>query len=325
MADVTGNAADTDDDTAVLQLVIRVVHSGSDCSDVSSLAVTEHLLDPAVGNDLDIVVQEEQVLTPGILNSEIIDRGVIEDILPVNDLYVVVLCLYLLVVCKCLRLRRIILSYDYFKIPVSRFFKYRNERAVQHIPEILIGYYDRDQRLSLYLIPGTIGADILGKLAGRMDTAAVVVGLNGFPAVIVGVHLALRVSGGRCLVSSPVIEELRDMMYFSRFLDAAEDKVIILGSVEFASLVDLFLSAYLIDDGFSNTEDVSYIVVRAEKIRAEVRLEVRAVINARGIHDLIFIRVERINLRVLIKSFNDLIAGIFLDCVVVVAQHDEIA
>ena len=260
-----------------------------------------------------------------MLHSEIVDRGIIEDIFPVNDLYVVVLCLYLLVICKCLRLRRIILSYDYFKIPVSRFFKYRNERAVKHIPEIFIGDNDRDQRLSLYLISGTVGSDILGKLAGRMDTAAVIVCLDCLPAVIVGVHLALRISGGRCLVSSPVIEELRDVMYFSRFLDAAKDKVIVLSSVEFASLVDLFFSADLIDDGFSHTENVSYIVIRAEKIRAEIRLEVRAVINARRIHDLILIRVERINLRVLIKSFHDLIAGIFLDCVVVIAQHDEIA
>ena len=55
------------------------------------------------------------------------------------------------------------------------------------------------------------------------------------------IHLAFRIAGSRVLMAAPVIKYLWDMDDLFCLLSAAEDKVIILGSVKF-----LAEAAYLV-------------------------------------------------------------------------------
>jgi hypothetical protein len=54
---------------------------------------------------------------------------------------------------------------------------------------------------------------------------------------------------------------------------AAQDQIIVLGSVEFTSL-----PADFIENGFSYAEDMRNVIVAAEQVRIEIRFEIRAVV-----------------------------------------------
>src|SRR5699024_3316609 len=68
----------------------------------------------------------------------------------------------------------------------------------------------------------------------RADPCSLVMSLDGSFSRLKSVGLALRILSGGILMASPVIEDLRNMIYFLRLhrLHTAENKIIILGPVK---------------------------------------------------------------------------------------------
>ena len=64
------------------------------------------------------------------------------------------------------------------------------------------------------------------------NTAALIMGHDGSCSRLKGVQLALRVAGGGFLMTAPVVQHLRNMTDFLCSLGAAEDKIIVLGTVK---------------------------------------------------------------------------------------------
>ena len=89
------------------------------------------------------------------------------------------------------------------------------------------------QRVSLDVKGGMVNAVIhtLLHLLCR-NAAALIMGHDGSCTCLKGVQLALRVAGGGFLMTAPVIQHLRNMTDFLCVLGAAEDKIIVLGTVK---------------------------------------------------------------------------------------------
>ena len=66
----------------------------------------------------------------------------------------------------------------------------------------------------------------------RPDSHTLIMSLNGPRPRLKGVKLALRIAGGGILMAAPVIQRLRYMVNLSGLLRAAENEVVILGSVK---------------------------------------------------------------------------------------------
>ena len=66
----------------------------------------------------------------------------------------------------------------------------------------------------------------------RPDSHAFIMSLNSPRPRLEGVELALRIAGGGILMAAPVIQRLRHMVNLSGLLRAAENEVVILGSVK---------------------------------------------------------------------------------------------
>ena len=116
-----------------------------------------------------------------------------------------------------------------------------------------------------------------------------------------------------------MVQEFRDMMDLSRLFTAPEYEIMILRSVE------LFpLSADFVDDALSYTENVCNVVVAAKQIRTVVRLKVRTVVDILRQEHLVLIGVYDIDFRILVHRSDNLVAGIFLQRIVMVGQHNEI-
>src|SRR3546814_1798742 len=75
---VTGNAADSQHDAAMLDGVVRVVEHCADDPDLRPQGMAHHFRQPVRGDHLDVVVQQADDLTAGTTGAEVVDRGVVE-------------------------------------------------------------------------------------------------------------------------------------------------------------------------------------------------------------------------------------------------------
>ena len=86
--DMTGKAAHTDNNTAVLYRVVRVIQFCADNSGILSLAIAQHIFHPLRCDHFDIVVHQNIVIAGCKRCTVIIDRRIVEALLPVNHLYI---------------------------------------------------------------------------------------------------------------------------------------------------------------------------------------------------------------------------------------------
>src|SRR3546814_7095192 len=72
---VTGNAAVSQHDAAMLDGVVRVVEHCADDPDLRPQGMAHHFRQPVRGDHLDVVVQQADDLTAGTTGAEVVDRG----------------------------------------------------------------------------------------------------------------------------------------------------------------------------------------------------------------------------------------------------------
>ena len=141
-------------------------------------------------------------------------------------------------------------------------------------------------------------------------------GLHGPASRLKGIFFALRVFRRRILMASPVIQNLGNMADFFRLLRAAEDKIIILGSVVLRpEKAGLFRQSPLY------AEQMADIVHRTEKVQVKVRLHVRLE-KLMTIHaHLIFIRIQDIRLRLPVNGRREFIQGIGRQHIIMIRKY----
>ena len=219
--------------------------------------------------------------------------------------------LELLIIREGLRFTTVVFRDNNFVIRIGRLLKNRAQASLKDLLVILIRNNNGNPRLALHRVHAAEAADVTRKLHPGRDPQTVIMLLHRpFPALI-GVHLALWIARRGILVSPPVIKEFRNMHDLPRLLAAAEDEIVILGSVKLAALKtpvrrrgDRHRAPH--------TENMRNIIITAQKIDIKIRLEIRAVILVPLRHLLILVRVDHVGGRILIERPHDLIDRIRL-------------
>ena len=218
----------------MLDGIVRIDQLHAYSSYFRALAHAKHLIHPLRCDHLDIIVQKQQVFSLRMGCSEIVDGRIIEFFFPAEKVDLRILR-QLFIILENLICCAVILYDDDLKILIVRMFFQRFQAGFQSLFLIFIGDDHRNKGLTLHRILHTIKAKILGMAHSSRCLRTLQMCFDGSFPCFEGVHLACRVICRGCLMCSPVIEDLRYMHHFSGFFCTAENKIIILGSVEFFS------------------------------------------------------------------------------------------
>ena len=180
-------------DAGMLNGVIGVEQLCTHTAHPLLLGVHDHLFQPVGGDDLGIVVEQQQIFAGGILLAKVVQSAVIEALaLPGHDLEVVrVLLLHPLVGAEGLGLLAVVLDEDEFKIRVGGA-GIDGIHAKLQIPDVVAGG-DEDAHPARVL-DGVIGL-VIARGTGdegdiiHSDPAAGIVGLEGRNACVDAVGL----------------------------------------------------------------------------------------------------------------------------------------
>ena len=166
---------------------------------------------------------------------------------------------------------------------------------------ILCRNNNRDKRLLLPLIHSLIHTIELTMLHLRRHTNSVVMLLNSFSACLKSIHLALRVCRCRIHVTSPVIQNLWNMLNIFRLLTASKNKVMILRTIKLTSQHTNFINQRLL-----HNKQMAYVVHATKQINIEIRLKMW-IKEFLTIHvHLILVRINHIYSLIFIQSLNTL-------------------
>ena len=238
--------AETDDNACVLNGIVRIVKLTADCSHIRPLGVHQKLLHPVTGDDLHIIVQEQHILAVGKAYAEIVDFGVVELALVLDnpDLRIV---LQGLIVIKDLFCLAVILHNDNLVILIGGLIHDRLHAAGQVLHMILVGNHNGNKRpLQKRITDPENGRERPGAL--HLDVHAIYVLDMVVYRALGSVHrIGFRVDvlSHACLMGTPVIQGLRYMVYQLCLRGQTKNHVVILASVilapEYARLVQQVL------------------------------------------------------------------------------------
>ena len=156
----------------------------------------------------------------------------------------------------------------------------------------------------------------------RADPCPLVMSLDGSFPRLKSIGLALRVLRGGILMASPVIEDLRNMIYFLRLhrLHTAENKIIILGPVKLRTE-----QSHLIHHVSSHYKQVADIVHRAEKIRVVIRFKMRLK-EFMSVHGhFVLVGIKKPDLPVLVQGLYALVQRVRRQHIVMIGKGDKIS
>ena len=133
------------------------------------------------------------------------------------------------------------------------------------------------------------GAKIRGMTYGSFHSHTGKMGFDRPFASFKGVHLACRIVCSRRLMGTPVIQNLRHMYHLSGLLHAAENKVIILGTIEFRAK-----SAYCLYQAAPCHKKMADIIVGTKQVNIKIRLQMGLKVLIQFCCDLILVCVNHI-------------------------------
>ena len=195
-------------------------------------------------------------MSPCALCRKVVDGGIIEFLIPCNDFYIIVFFLQPVIKCKGGFLGTVILGYYKFKILIFGSLLNGSDTVFKILSMILVRYYYRKQRKSLYGIGGVIHSPHSGKLRLGTYSGALKMLHDSSSSGLIGIKLVLGPIRRGSLSQAPVIKHLGNMSHnvlrsgiavfhfrkrdlssghhlrAQRFLYASEHKVIILGPVK---------------------------------------------------------------------------------------------
>ena len=317
---MTGDTAETDDNTGMLDRVILVEQSRSDDTHVLSLGKAKHLFNEIFRDQLNIVVHKQKVLALCVLYAEIVDRRVVELPLPADNMYIRELLLDLLVVIPGRLFRTVVLHDDELQILIGSLRQHRADAVVEVHSVVLVRDNYGHKRIILDLKRRVIDAVIHALFyLFCLNSHSLVVVHDGTGTGCEGIKLALRVACRGIRVAAPVIEHLRDMADLLCVLRTAENKVVILRSVILCPE-----AANFIEQSFFHHKQMADIVDARQKVRIKIRLEMR-VKQLISIHvKLVLVGIEDVAVFILIQFFRALKESVRCQAVIMICKYNEI-
>ena len=100
----------------MLDRIILIIHSRTDCTYITSHTVAKKFFQAVIVDDLCIIVQKENILTFRKRCTIIIDCGIVELSVPVNNMCFRVGCFQFLVICKGLIICTVVFHNDVFVV-----------------------------------------------------------------------------------------------------------------------------------------------------------------------------------------------------------------
>ena len=261
-------------DACMLDGVVRVQQLDAHAAHALLLGIHDHLLEPARGDHLGIIVEQQQVFAGRFLGAKVVQGAVVEaGALPVQHPQVVrVLLLQLFVEAEGAVLLAVVLDDEDLKVRIGGLAVDGIHAGAQICPMVAAG--DQDAHLA-GLCDGVVG---LVEARGVGDHGhvihrhahALVVGTQGLHGGFQTVHLGRNVACHAGGAGAPVIQQVRDVHHLFGLLGQAQVQVIILAAVELRPLV----AAHLGQQRGTEHAQVADVVVGAEVVQHIIRLEV---------------------------------------------------
>ena len=232
-------ATHANQNAGMLHQMIGKVEFGAHHARIGTLQIAHHLFDKVRAYDLGIVVQQQQVVTLGVLHTKIDDLRVIELARPVHnarDALAFGCCSHALwqgfVIRKRLRGFTVVLHQDDLVIGIRGLLGDRHHTGIERLNVILGGNHNAHQRCRLWQrIAHTVDKRSFGLLDRSMNAQRAKVTLQGQASGLDGIRFAVGGSvGGRPRMHAPVIQHVRNMLKARTRCKAAKRQVIILGA-----------------------------------------------------------------------------------------------
>ena len=118
----------------------------------------------------------------------------------------------------------------------------------------------------------------------------------------------------------PVIEDLGNVAHLLRIFHAAENKIIILGALEFTAESSCFLK-----HGTPYHKKVTDIVIGSQKIQIKIRFQMRLEVFAEVCGNLIFIRIDRVKAAVFRQRGGNFIKRVRRQQIVMIQKPDKLS
>ena len=120
------------------------------------MADAEHRPDGIRGDELRVVIEEEQVIAFRLLRAEIVDRGIVEGALIPDHSHPFIPSGKLLVGSKCLRLFAVVLDDHVFQILPAALLLNRRDAPQEVLLMILIGDHDGNEGFAVNRLPDAV-------------------------------------------------------------------------------------------------------------------------------------------------------------------------
>ena len=260
--------------TGVLDGVVGVEQLGAHAAHPLLLGEHDHFLQPAGGDDLGVVVEEQQVFTGGKLGAEVVQGAVVEaGALPADHPEGVgMLFFQLFVGAEGLVLFAVVLDDQDLKVGVSGLGVDGLDAGAQVLGMVAAGDQDADLARMLDGVVGLVEAGGVGNHGHLVHRHPypLIVGIQGLDGCFQAVELGLDAAGHAGGAGPPVVEHMGNMDHLLGFFGEAEVQVVVLAAVVLAPLAAAggFQQAGLKD------AQVADIVVGPQVVQHEIGLEV---------------------------------------------------
>ena len=260
-------------DAGVLDGIVRVEQLCAHAAHAVLLGVHEHFLDPARGNDLGIVVEQQQVFAGGFLCTEVVQSTVIEaGALPCDDPQVPVLLLQLFVAAEGSFFLAVVLDDDDLKVLIGGLVIDGFHTGAQVPGVIAAGDQDAD--------PARLCKGVIRLVKARRardhgytvhrDADPLVVSIQCLDCCFQAVGLGRDIAGHAGGAGTPVVQQMRDMHDLVCLFGQAQVKIIVLTAVELRPLV----TAHFCQQLCAEHAQVADVVVGTQVVDHVIRLEV---------------------------------------------------
>ena len=305
----------------MLDRVVGVVELRAHRTHVGALAVAEQFPQKVVGQHLNVVVEQQQVLALGKRRAEVVDGREVERALVVDDAAVGKAAGQCLVIGKRCRVSGVVLDDDDLKIVVARAFVQARQAAVQVVNVVFTGDQYADLRVAGQLVPHLKCAGRVGHGHGvARQTETFELRVDGALPRRDGVGLGLHARSGGAGRGTPDVEHLLDMLDALCFFCQAQDQIMVLRTVKLLRLI----RARRVQQRTAEHRQMRDKVDPAQVVGRKVGLEVVAaqLLQIGGEND--FITIDKIRSGVLYRLHN-LEQRVRVEHVVVVQQRDVLA
>ena len=169
--------------------------------------------------------------------------------------------------------------------------------------------------MSLYRVFHSVKSKIRSMAYSAFYSSPLKMCLDSTFACFKSVHLTCRIISSRCLVGTPMVQNLRYMHHFPGFFHTTENKIIVLCSVKFPAE-----SAHFFYKLPPHNKKVTDIVIGTKQINIKIWLQVRLKMLIQFSSHLILICVYCIPVLMLVQCIHNLVKSIWRKKIIMIQK-----